>query len=217
MSSTAESDPLQRLVGKEGYPCVMARAVLRRGRHTLERYPLLAPNDATSMDALARDLAAFARAPDPQQGFRSFVAIFGGPPPAGEEAFEETLWGVLAALAERDRAAWDPGVSPNPEDPRFSFSFAGRAFYIIGLHPAASRPARRCEQPTLVFNLHDQFERLREQGYFAALRSLIRERDREFSGSTNPMLDDFGEQSEARQYSGRAVDEKWRCPFHRED
>lgn len=216
MSSTAESDPLQRLVGKQDYPCVMARAVLRRGRHTLGRYPLLAANDATSMDALARDLAAFARAPDPRHGFRSFIAIFGGPPPASEEAFEETLWGVLGALADRDRADWDPGVSSNPDDPRFSFSFAGRAFYIIGLHPDASRPARRCERPALVFNLHDQFERLREQGYFAALRSLIRERDREFSGSTNPMLDDFGEASEARQYSGRAVDAEWRCPFHRE-
>lgn len=216
MSSTAETGPLQRLVGKEDYPCVVARAVLRRGRHTRERYPLLAAHDAFSMDALARDLAAFARIPDPQKGFRSFVAIFGGPTPASEEAFEETLWGVLSALTERDRADWDPRVSPNPDHPRFSFSFAGRAFYIIGLHPAASRPARRCDRPALVFNLHDQFERLREQGYFAALRSLIRERDREFSGTTNPMLNDFGERSEARQYSGRAVDAKWRCPFHRE-
>jgi uncharacterized protein len=27
------------------------------------------------------------------------------------------------------------------------------------------------------------------------------------------MLSDFGERSEARQYSGRAVEENWRAPF----
>jgi len=34
-------------------------------------------------------------------------------------------------------------------------------------------------------------------------------------GSLNPNLADFGERSEARQYSGREVEEHWRCPFHR--
>jgi FPC/CPF motif-containing protein YcgG len=27
------------------------------------------------------------------------------------------------------------------------------------------------------------------------------------------MLEDFGENSEARQYSGRKVGEEWKCPF----
>ncbi|MEP6902345.1 MAG: YqcI/YcgG family protein, partial [Actinomycetota bacterium] len=30
----------------------------------------------------------------------------------------------------------------------------------------------------------------------------------------NPNLSDFGTQSEARQYSGRAVEHEWKCPFH---
>jgi hypothetical protein len=34
-------------------------------------------------------------------------------------------------------------------------------------------------------------------------------------GSLNPNLADFGEQSEARQYSGRATEADWVCPFHR--
>jgi FPC/CPF motif-containing protein YcgG len=33
-------------------------------------------------------------------------------------------------------------------------------------------------------------------------------------GTVNPMLAEFGEQSEARQYSGRDVGEIWKCPFH---
>ena len=32
-------------------------------------------------------------------------------------------------------------------------------------------------------------------------------------GDVNPMLTDFGDRSEAAQYSGRHVDGGWRCPF----
>jgi FPC/CPF motif-containing protein YcgG len=35
-----------------------------------------------------------------------------------------------------------------------------------------------------------------------------------FQGSINPMLKNFGEGSEASQYSGRAVSDTWACPFH---
>lgn len=215
MAAGAGNDPLQRLVGQSGYPCVVARSVFRRGQHTMARYPSLTAPDGTTLDTLARDLRAFAASQEPPSGFVSFVAVFGGVPPAGEEEFETALWTVLSELSARDRSGWDPTASPDPDDPSFSFSFAGRAFFIVGLHPAASRPARRCDRPALVFNPHDQFERLRGLGYFPALRSLIRKRDREFSGSPNPMLEDFGEGSEARQYSGRTVGREWKCPFHR--
>jgi FPC/CPF motif-containing protein YcgG len=65
----------------------------------------------------------------------------------------------------------------------------------------------------LVFNLHDQFERLRNVGRYERLREAIVQRDVALSGSANPMLARFGEASEARQYSGRAVSDNWRCPF----
>ena len=35
----------------------------------------------------------------------------------------------------------------------------------------------------------------------------------QLQGSINPMLSDFGEATEARQYSGRAVEDDWRAPF----
>ena len=63
-------------------------------------------------------------------------------------------------------------------------------------------------------NPHAQFERLRAEGRFARLRALIRARDIVLQGSSNPSLADFGERSEARQYSGRATEVEWRCPFH---
>ena len=45
------------------------------------------------------------------------------------------------------------------------FSLSGTAFFVVGLHPNASRPARQFSSPVLVFNLHAQFERLRADGY----------------------------------------------------
>jgi FPC/CPF motif-containing protein YcgG len=45
------------------------------------------------------------------------------------------------------------------------------------------------------------------------MQETIRARDLELQGSINPMLSDFGVDSEARQYSGRAVEENWQAPF----
>ena len=45
------------------------------------------------------------------------------------------------------------------------------------------------------------------------MQETIRHRDLQLQGTINPMLSDFGERSEARQYSGRIVEENWRAPF----
>ena len=65
----------------------------------------------------------------------------------------------------------------------------------------------------MVFNLHDQFERLRAAGRYDKLRGAILSRDVALAGSVNPMLASHGTMSAARQYSGRAVEDGWRCPF----
>jgi len=81
------------------------------------------------------------------------------------------------------------------------------------LHPRSSRLARQFRWPALVFNPHEQFERLRADGKWKRMQHTIRERDVELQGSVNPMLSDFGETTEARQYSGRAVEADWEAPF----
>ena len=91
----------------------------------------------------------------------------------------------------------------------------GKAFYIVGMHPESSRIARRSPYPSIAFNLHHQFEKLRHMGVYPNVRDKIRERDKNLQGSINPTLQDFGERSEARQYSGKATKEDWTCPFHR--
>jgi len=67
--------------------------------------------------------------------------------------------------------------------------------------------------PTLVFNLHAQFEQLRASGMFPRMRDRIRARDEALQGQVNPMVSDHGTSSEARQYSGREVSPDWQAPF----
>jgi FPC/CPF motif-containing protein YcgG len=82
------------------------------------------------------------------------------------------------------------------------------------MHKKSSRLSRQFEKPMLIFNLHRQFDELRASGQYTRLRDTIRTRDRKLQGDNNPMLADFGENSEARQYSGRQVGPEWKCPFH---
>ena len=99
--------------------------------------------------------------------------------------FERHLWARCNRSPTR-RHGWDcrydERVRAHPDDPHFSLSFGGEAFFIVGLHPNASRKARRFEAPALVFNLHDQFEQLRADGRYHKLRDRIVERDLRFSG-----------------------------------
>lgn len=205
-------------VGDEQFPCLAGKGAVRRGDHTLRVYESLGSQPSTQ--ALARDLARFvSHLPADGAGMRAFVAVFRGPIPTTEVGFERDLWRQLQRVHDQDAsgAAWDPAVSDDPANPHFSFSFGGRALFVVGLHPASSRLSRRFAWPTLVFNPRAQFERLRSEGKFERLRTLVRERDVALQGSLNPNLADFGEQSEARQYSGRAAEPEWRCPFHRKD
>ncbi len=98
--------------------------------------------------------------------------------------------------------------------PKFSLSLAGHPFFVIGLHPGASRIARRFAWPAMVFNSHVQFDRLREDGRYTKMQKATRARDLALQGSINPNLADFGTAPETRQYSGRKVEADWKCPFH---
>ncbi|MES1971871.1 MAG: guanitoxin biosynthesis heme-dependent pre-guanitoxin N-hydroxylase GntA [Pseudomonadota bacterium] len=203
------------MVDDARFPCVGAKAALARG--TLEVLACdridSAWDDLRIHDGLLSFAAAYRAAP---ALFRSFAVVFEGPDDLSESAFEAALWARVQSLSDKDvwrGQDYDSSVSPDPENPHFSLSFGGEAFFIVGLHPKASRPARRFARPAMVFNLHDQFETLRAQGKYEGMREKIMLRDEALAGSRNPMLARHGEASEARQYSGRAVDTDWACPF----
>lgn len=196
------------------FPCLGARAAISRGTYRFGAYESLDDRDVT--EGLARDLYAFVlERKGFESVFTSFIAVFKTPLMEDERDFEGALWAQLQRLHDLDAQfhTWDDRVSNDPHDDAFSFSFAGNAFFVVGLHPHSSRPGRRFAWNALVFNAHEQFEELREDGRFAGLQRQIRRRDIALSGSLNPMIADYGKTSEATQYSGRAIEDGWRCPF----
>lgn len=195
------------------FACVGAMSAFRRGQYRFALYPEMTSHLAT--EGLAGDIAMFSKEQESLFGdsFTSFVACFRGPDAGDEVEFEALLWQQLQQLHELDEHAWDPGVSSDPGDEDFSYSFAGHAFFVVGLHGRASRISRRFHWPALVFNPRRQFDRLRARGQYARMQQIIRTRDQAMQGSVNPMLSDFGRRSDARQYSGRAVGDDWSCPF----
>lgn len=200
---------------EDAWPCVMGKSVLEEGRFVFEHYDELGRRDCAVATLAA--IAQFSRQYPPTgktNRFASFIATFASPHVADELEFESLLWRHLQFMHEGDDVAWNAEVSSDPQSPKFSFSIAGRAFYVIGMHPKAWRLARRVPVTTLVFNPHDQFEALRSAKVYQRVKATIREKDTKLQGSTNPTLEDHGVISEARQYSGRNVEAGWRCPFH---
>ena len=204
-------DVIAEMVAHPEYPCLGARSVFRRDSATVEVFESM--DSPRTLTELAGHLVTFAEAQADNPDFGSFVAVFRGPRIEDERDFEGLLWGVLQQLHDGDTQPWADGVSPDPSAAHFSFSHEGTAFFIVGLHPRASRVARRAPLPTLVFNLHEQFERLRASGAHERMRDTIRARDSRVQSSINPMAADHGAESEARQYSGRAVEDDWTPPF----
>ncbi|WP_374410941.1 guanitoxin biosynthesis heme-dependent pre-guanitoxin N-hydroxylase GntA [Novosphingobium colocasiae] len=209
------ADRFKDFITDRAFPCVGAKSALARG--TLKVVPCRLLTSAWNDVQIHRELAQWSLDYRREPGlFRSLAFVFEGPDDLGEAQFERAMWERVQSLADKD--AWleqpyDGRVSSDPADPHFSLSFGGEAYFVVGLHPHATRPARRFDTPVLVFNLHDQFETLRAQERYEPIRQTILDRDLALAGSVNPMLARHGERSEASQYSGRAVSEDWRCPF----
>ncbi len=199
------------------FPCVGAKAALskRQMTYVVARDIRSAWDDLNIHKCLMELINLYRKNPAP---FRSLAVIFEDENALDEVGFERLLWARLQSLSDKD--VWlgqrpDDRVAHDPNHPEFSVSFGGEAFFIVGLHPQASRPARRFIRPTMIFNLHDQFEKLREADRYEKLRASIIERDIDLAGTANPMLSRHGVISPARQYSGRAVGPEWRCPYVR--
>lgn len=203
---------LAAFIRGSGFPCVGAKASLMRGK--------LFVTEAGRIDAAGADARIYAAVSEFAEHARhdelSSAAILFQAAELDEEDFETALWERLQRLHDidvRKGVAWNESVSADPKSDAFSFSIAGTAFFIVGMHSNASRLARRFVRPALFFNSHDQFDRLKADSRFYAMQRAIRERDTELEGDINPMLSDFGAGLEAPQYSGRPVDAEWECPF----
>lgn len=212
-------EKFEEMVRGAGFPCVGAKSALNKA----QMHFVVADDICSAWDDLRilPEVSALARHYREQPDlFQTLVVIFRRQDRLTEQQFERGVWARLQSLTDKDQ--WlgqpvDPRISTDPDDPHFAVSFGGEAFFVVGLHPNASRPARRFDHPVMVFNLHDQFEQLRAQGRYDGLRDTILKRDELLAGNMNPMLAQHGEKSAARQYSGRAVEDGWACPFSRKN
>ncbi len=201
------------LANKE-FPCVAARAALKKDHiRVFVADHMACPKDDRSIIEFMYSFVDEFRGSTSL--FHSAVVIFKGPDIFNEQMFDQLLWQRLQSFANIDTEQfnYDKRVSSDPNSKEFSFSIKEEAFYIIGLHLASNREARRFKYPALVFNPHQQFVDLRNSNKYEKMKKIVRQRDTIYSGSVNPMLEDFGQSSEVFQYSGRKYDESWQCPL----
>jgi FPC/CPF motif-containing protein YcgG len=203
----------QYLTAKE-FPCVAAKAASSRQQvQCMVATHMACPkDDRTILQFLYSFIDHYRQS---NEMYHSAAIIFQQPTTLTEEAFDDFLWQRLQSLSTMDAAnfGYDARVDFDPASPNFSYSLKEEAFFIIGLHPGSSRAARQFSYPTLVFNPHRQFEQLKETAKYQNLKHVVRKRDIAYSGTINPMLEDFGAASEVYQYSGRQYDSQWQCPL----
>ena len=196
------------------FPCIGAKAALSRNHIKSIVLPHMAcpSHDMEILQFIYNYVDQYRASTDL---YHSAAVIFKGPLNVTENNFDELLWERLHSLSALDKKNFqhDSRVDSDPASARYSFSLKGEAFFIVGLHAASSRRARQFKYPALIFNPHAEFEKLRAANRFIKMREVVRKRDVAYSGSINPMLNDFNQTSEVYQYSGRQYPTDWICPL----
>lgn len=198
----------------KSFPCVAAKAALARKQiHYFVADHMACPKDDHDILNFLYEVVEQYRSS--KTSFHSAAIIFKGPQIMNEEVFDVLLWKRLQALTDMDAVnyPYDGRVNKNPSSPDFSFSLKAEGFFVVGLHPASSRMARQFSYPTLVFNFHAEFEKLRTTESYNKMKHIVRNKDVAYSGSINPMLTDFGAASDVYQYSGKQYSSDWQCPL----
>lgn len=207
-------DAFKAFVDDTSFPCVAAKAALNKDQMKLFVAGHIAcpKDDRQILDFIYEFVDGYRKA---DNHFHTVCIIFPEAQGLNEALFEQFMWMRLQALSDLDAVEYpyDRRVSSDPQSDLFSFSLKEEAFFIIGLNPDSSRPARRFKYPAIVFNPHAQFEELRELNRYDKMKNIVRKKDVALSGSINPMLQDFGASSEVYQYSGMQYDNSWKCPF----
>lgn len=207
-------EEFREFVSQSEFPCVAARAAVTKNQVEcfVAGHMACPASDQQILEFIYQFVDTYR---DSDQTFRSAIIIFSQPTDINETMFDMLLWERLAALKRLDEQlyAHDSRVDSDPVSSNYSFSLKEEAFFVVGLNPGSSRPARQFNYPALVFNPHQQFEILRRRNQYSKLQNIVRKRDLAYSGSINPMLSDFGAASEVYQYSGVKHNEDWVCPF----
>src|SRR5687768_5669740 len=155
-------DAYHRFLGKKEFACVAARAALAKEhiKCFVADHMACPKDDAAILHFLYQFIDYYRKTDEP---FHSAAIIFKEPRIYSEDMFESLLWQRLQALSDMDAKTYgyDKRVDADPRSPQFSFSLKEEAFFLIGLHASSSRASRQFHYPSIVFNPHAEFEKLR--------------------------------------------------------
>lgn len=199
-------DEFKEFVGGKSFSCVMAKAALKKG--FVKSKDLGSGMSAKeSLRFIYEFVKEYRRCGN---DLSSFIFFFEEERFKTFSAFEKFFWDFILDLKRLDQDLYpgDQRVGADPIDPDFGYSLMEEAFFLIVLHPGSPRKARRYFKPAIVFNPHQQFEKMRINGSFEKVRSLIREKDARIQKEKNQMLQDYGAGNEILQYTGRQYAEK---------
>ena len=199
---------------EKGFPCIAAKAALARNHvQSFVAIHMACPaHDEEILKFLYNFVDSYRTS---EKSFHSAAVIFREPLNIDEGTFDSLFWQRLKALSSLDKERYkhDPRVDSDPRSSRYSFSLKEEAIFVLGLHPESKTRSRRFKYPTLIFNPHAEFEKLRNTNRYSKMKQVVRRRDVAYSGSINPTLADFGEVSEVYQYTGVQYNEDWTCPL----
>ncbi|EHR9219889.1 YqcI/YcgG family protein, partial [Escherichia coli] len=158
-------------IESKSFCCIGARKAKSQNNlfHQKSRYP---EEDLTHVYDF---LESFALDKIKGKDFYSAIVFFTQKSITSEKDFEFFLWEILTNLnnTDKNKYKWANGYSKNTNDKNFSFSIAGEAFFVVGLHPMAHRISRRFNTPTLVFNHHAMFDKLKSNDTFDRYKMAI--------------------------------------------
>lgn len=198
---------LSTFILQPSFPCIMAKSVINQGFfHTFSLPDLSKESVKNALDKMY-DFISEMQAKN--VNLSSCAIVLEDESLKDFNVFESKFWEFLKELNIIDKKFYkpDPEVDSDPSSSNFSYSIKSESFFIIALHPDSPRWARRFKYPSIVFNPHKQFEKMRKNGTYLKVRDLIRKKDKLLQGCENSMLQNFGEKSEVYQYLGKVYKE----------
>lgn len=174
------------------YPCTPALSALKQGSLIITEIP--GKIGSTGIDLRPMLQGFIDRLESRNEPYLSLWLSW-DPEEMSEEEFEIRLWREVRAFC-----------------PNLPVSFGSHQLFLVGMHPNSSRKARRFPRCSIIVNSFSQFERIEATGNYPSLVSSIRERDKKYSGSVNPMVEEYGDVWEEIQFSGKVNPPDWEPP-----
>ncbi len=201
------------------FPCVFGVDALRKGMLRLA----FIPAGQSRVSRLAQALCEFTEVASLLGRRTSLVSIFEPDPRLDSlEKHREHFWSLLTELCEQDAAPWPDGISTDPNDSTWEFSYNSMPMFVVANSPHYRRRKSRyfenfaiTFQPRFVFEDLQGFTRLGDNA-----RTVIRRRLAEYDDvEPTPLLGSFGVDGnkEWTQYflsdDNEPLDPAARCPI----